>query len=192
MLLVATSTLAAGVNLPAHRVIIRSPQIGHLPLDSSKYHQMIGRAGRSGTGTNSFGESILMGTINQQKLILELVDSKVECVMSTIKDIPSRSRFLLEALCLNLVHTAEEMTSYLKRSLFYVQNSTLDSVQVAAESIRFLLERELIQNDLSSYNCSRLGIATAFGGMPLSDSLQLYEVIILLCVQILCSKVVRI
>jgi helicase len=48
--LVATSTVAAGVNLPARAVVIQDTQAGLDTLDVATVQQMFGRAGRTGAG----------------------------------------------------------------------------------------------------------------------------------------------
>uniref|UniRef100_A0A915BV58 DNA polymerase theta n=1 Tax=Parascaris univalens TaxID=6257 RepID=A0A915BV58_PARUN len=47
-ILMATSTLSSGVNLPAQRVIIKAQTSGPCALTNTNYSQMVGRAGRLG------------------------------------------------------------------------------------------------------------------------------------------------
>jgi ATP-dependent DNA helicase HFM1/MER3 len=73
--LCATSTLAVGVNLPAHLVIVKGTRAwrggssGYQDIDKSSLLQMIGRAGRPGLDTS--GVAVIM-TDNKSKSLVEV------------------------------------------------------------------------------------------------------------------------
>ncbi|EFO65235.1 DNA helicase [Giardia lamblia P15] len=79
--LVATTTISAGVNLPARSVVIRYQKIGSIELDGAKYRQMIGRAGRMGLATS--GHSFLLLTERDKKEVLAKLSSGSDIVAAT-------------------------------------------------------------------------------------------------------------
>lgn len=84
-MLCATSTLSAGVNLPAHRVIVREPRMGGQPLSVSVFRQMAGRAGRQGFSEG--GEAILMvRSAADRRLACELLAGSLPPLLSCLHE----------------------------------------------------------------------------------------------------------
>ncbi len=81
-ILVSTTTLSSGVNLPARRVIIRSPLVQREMIEPIVYKQMIGRAGR--TGKDTIGESILFCDNSNRRIGETLIGSTLKPLASCL------------------------------------------------------------------------------------------------------------
>ena len=71
LVLVATSTLSTGINLPAKVVFFKQPLIAISLMDAAKYKQMSGRAGRTGFDTK--GDSIMICNNMQKEYVLVII-----------------------------------------------------------------------------------------------------------------------
>ena len=125
-IMVSTSTLAVGLNLPAHNVFIapdkwqfdrRFATPWKTPINHSEYENMSGRAGRFGTGVE-FGRSILLAStlFEQETLWRRYVDGDRESVA------PRLGREPLEDHVLRLVAgrtctTEHELQDFLNATL---------------------------------------------------------------------------
>eukprot|EP00117_Sycon_ciliatum_P018140 scpid23865/ scgid16868/ Helicase POLQ-like; Mus308-like helicase; POLQ-like helicase len=119
--LCSTTTLAAGVNLPARRVILRCPLVGRSFLSLSQYKQMVGRAGRAGLDTT--GNSILILQDKQAQQMLSVLQGPfASCESSLLSDGgKSFRRFLLSLIGLKVAVSDEDIQDVIGKTLWHVQ-----------------------------------------------------------------------
>lgn len=143
-MLVATSTLAAGVNLPAGRVIIRSLKIGGETLGVVQYRQMVGRAGRPGFSTpvtssstgeqTTEGESYLVVSKKEKDKAVSLIQQPLPCVFSQIHPKSDGGKGLLKAILemygLGLCTNIEHVRAYVRHTLLWFQADALKGVKI--------------------------------------------------------------
>ena len=122
--LCATPTLAAGVNLPAKRVIIRdlsrwdSAFQSNQPLPVLEVQQMLGRAGRPGFDVD--GEGILIAKNREQIHFFKenYFEGDTEPVISRLGSEPSLRTHLLSLIASGTINTKESLHSFLEKTLF--------------------------------------------------------------------------
>ncbi|XP_050073096.1 DNA polymerase theta [Anopheles maculipalpis] len=116
-IIVATSTLSSGVNLPARRVIIRTPKFGGRPMSALTYKQMIGRAGRQGHDT--VGESILVCGAAEEKIGRELIGIELPPVRSCLDsdNYAYLKRAVLEIIASGSATTSQDLESFVNATL---------------------------------------------------------------------------
>ncbi|XP_056216495.1 helicase POLQ-like isoform X8 [Falco biarmicus] len=186
-LLACTATLAAGVNLPARRVILRAPYVANDFLKKNQYKQMIGRAGRA--GIDSAGESILIVQEKDKHLAQRLVNSPLEnCYSNLLLELTKGMHSLLLSLVgLKIAVTHEEVNTFMCSTLLGVQQHLLSKEKSLSEVIKdgleHLIEKGLLEGRMSGKNrnskytltITPLGRATYKGSIDLAYCNLLYR-----------------
>ncbi|XP_077977729.1 DNA polymerase theta-like [Glandiceps talaboti] len=190
-ILIATSTLSSGVNLPARRVIIRTPMFNRSVLDTLTYKQMSGRAGRKGVDTQ--GESILVCKTSEKSKGTTLLRSQLPSVQSCLikqkgeGTTSSMKRAILEVIVSGVASTPDEVTRYagstlLAASLDTQSDQSNDNTQQSIQCcVRFLEDNEFIRlerinngDSVQKYHASQLGSATLSSSLSPDEALLVF------------------
>lgn len=196
-LLCATSTLAAGVNLPAGRVIIRSLTIGKDLLTVTNYKQMSGRAGRAGQA--HVGESFLVVKPSERDRALALVNQTLPDIHSQMNPYLDGGNAMLKALIevigLRLCCSVADVQAYIASTLWCEQLADTGSQALASNVmdvfLKFLVDTKIIQKtdpggaqavtmpSTSALDVSRLGRAIVNSNFHPDEAIILYEALLL-------------
>ncbi|GFP80266.1 helicase and polymerase-containing protein tebichi [Phtheirospermum japonicum] len=173
--LTATSTLAAGVNLPARRVIFRQPRIGRDFLDGTRYKQMAGRAGRTGIDTK--GESVILCRQEETKKILALLNDSCPPLNSCLsEDRNGMTHAILEVVAGGIVQTASDIHRYVRCTLLNSTKPFEDVVKSAQDSLRWLCHKKFLEWS----EATKLYTSTPLGRASFGSSLCPEESLIVL------------
>lgn len=149
----STPTLAAGLNLPARRVLIRSYKRyegsrGMVAIPVMEYRQMAGRAGRPGLDPR--GESFLMAKSDSEmkELMDHYVHGEPEEIFSKLSMEPALRTHLLSTMATGFAKDAEELKKFVD-STFYAHQQDAWHLDATIEKVlEFLVESQMIESDL--------------------------------------------
>jgi helicase len=164
-LLSSTPTLAAGVNLPARRVVISNvnrynAKVGaNRPISILEYKQLCGRAGRP--QYDDFGESIIVGNGNTDDLIEYYINGEPEPIESKITDDKSLRTHILSVIVTHPGIKKEEILEFFLQTLGGLQ-SRKPTLKFAIDiSLRFLSSKFLIIKKGERYAATEFGKKTS-------------------------------
>ncbi|KAL4898218.1 hypothetical protein BDV59DRAFT_166419 [Aspergillus ambiguus] len=173
--LVATCSLAAGVNLPARRVIINGARMGRELVGPAMLRQMCGRAGRK--GKDEVGETYLICGKSDLQAVCDLLEADMPAIESCLA--PEKrglKRALLEAIATGLVSGYDAIKEYVKCTLLYRTMDKKIAYSIMHSALEELIDEKLLQqNDDESYGATQLGQAVVASAFAPEDGLFVHE-----------------
>ncbi|KAI1322221.1 P-loop containing nucleoside triphosphate hydrolase protein [Xylariaceae sp. FL0255] len=165
----ATCSLAAGINLPARRVILHNARMGRDLVGPSLLRQMRGRAGRK--GKDEVGETYLCCRKGDLEDVITLMHADLPQISSGLTTDKHRiQRALLEAISIRLADSRESVNDYIGKTLLAL-SSNLDKIQEHVQSsLQDLVNMGFILcDDMGIFTATQLGTAVVASSLEPED-----------------------
>ena len=148
--IVATPTLAAGINLPARRVIVRDTyrfesNAGNVPISVMEVKQMCGRAGRP--GYDPYGESVLIAKNYEdyEHLMDDYVMHDTERLTSKLGNESVLRGHILGLIATGDASSEDDVVGFM-HDTFYGNTSQLYGIESVVENVvDFLCEEGMVE-----------------------------------------------
>jgi len=202
----ATPTLAAGVDLPAFRVLIRDakryhPSYGYVYIPVLEYQQMVGRAGRP--RYDKFGESVLIAKTEEEaeELVNRFIMGEPEEIYSKLSVEPVLRTHVLSIIN-TTVRNEKQLKEFFSETFFAHQYGDISGLEEILERITDrLLEQNFIKREDNLLQTTRIGKRiselyldpeTAYrliNGIPQSKNYFDFLILISSCLEVPSSRV---
>ena len=158
----ATPTLAAGVNLPSHTVVLpslyRFEAFGMTRIPVREYKQMVGRAGRPKYDSEGRGISIAKGEIDADDIMEHYLKGEIEEITSKLGIGSVLRMHLLSLVATSFVFDLHSMEEFFKKTFYAKQYGDLAELfSKVQEALRQLEEWEFIESDEKRILATPLG-----------------------------------
>ncbi|AEO53975.1 hypothetical protein MYCTH_2114843 [Thermothelomyces thermophilus ATCC 42464] len=172
---VATCSLAAGINLPARRVILHGARMGRDLVGPAMLRQMRGRAGRK--GKDEVGETYLCCRRSDLDAVVDLMHAELPQVSSClISDKRRIQRALLEIIAIGLATSRESLDDYVSRTLLAYSTEPRSIQEHVEASIAELQEMQFVTVDeYGSFEATRLGKAIVASSLDPEDGIFIHD-----------------
>ncbi|KAJ4163210.1 hypothetical protein LMH87_004953 [Akanthomyces muscarius] len=172
---VATCSLAAGINLPARRVILHNARMGRDFVGPAMLRQMRGRAGRQ--GKSPVGETYLCCREADLEPVVQLIKAELPKVTSCLTSENRRvQRAVLEVISVRLATSYDSIRFYFAKSLLALTQDIARVDQDLKASLKDLEGLELIaSDDLGNYAPTQLGRAIVASAIDPDDGIFVHR-----------------
>ncbi|MCJ1306382.1 hypothetical protein MMC25_000024 [Agyrium rufum] len=173
--IVATCSLAAGINLPARRVVLYGARMGRDLVGPALLRQMRGRAGRK--GKDELGESFICCEKADLEDICTILEADLQPIESGLsQEKRGLARAILEVVAINLGSSSFAIQDYVAQTLHYHGKDESTIAEVVTSTLEDLASKgQIVDRGSNTYKATPQGQAIVAASLTPDDGIFIHD-----------------